>query len=53
MKTLGQWQEAHRAYEQANTLEPHNPAHLLKMAELGHLLGEESASAARDSIATH
>ena len=53
LKTLGQWQEAHRAYEQANTLEPHNPAHLLKMAELGHLLGEESASAARDSIATH
>ena len=53
LKTLGQWQEAHRAYEQANTLEPHNPAHLLKMAELGHLLGEQSVSAVRDSIETH
>ncbi|HIL11363.1 MAG TPA: tetratricopeptide repeat protein, partial [Candidatus Latescibacteria bacterium] len=53
LKTLGQWQEAHRAYEQANTLEPHNPAHLLEMAELTHILGKESVPTVRDSIETH
>ncbi len=53
LKTLGQWQEAHRAYEQAYTLEPHNPTHQLKMSELGHLIDEQSVSAVRNSIETH
>ncbi len=40
LKTLGQWQEARSAYENAYSLEPHNLAHRLQMTELSARIDE-------------